>query len=106
MAAKKRAATPAVDDRIDKRRVTMTTYIALPPADDDPERKPRVAVRQAVDYVPPEILDAYVADARERWQQVEVSEEPDAGPAGYDGPTFIPAHLPVPDAGTFRGEGS
>lgn len=103
MAPRKKAA-PKHDDRIDKRRVTMRTYIALPPADDDPERKPRVMVREATDYVPPDILDAYVTDARTRWQEVTVSEEPDAGPAGYDGATFIPDGMPVPEAGTFRGE--
>jgi hypothetical protein len=43
--------------------------------------------------------DAYVADARTRWQTVEVGDEPDAGPAGYDGATHIPATLDHPLAG-------
>ena len=59
------------------------------------------AVREAVDYVRPDFLDAYVADARLHWQAVEVSEEPDAGPLGYDGPTYVPPHLPVSNAGQF-----
>jgi hypothetical protein len=75
---------------ITKRRVTMTSTVATPTG---------VAQHQAIDYVRPDHLDAYVADARTRWQLVEVSDEPDAGPGGYDGATFVPAHLPLPDAG-------
>jgi hypothetical protein len=56
-------------------------------------------LHEAVDYVRPDILDAYVADARTKWQSVVVSDEPDAGPLGYDGPTAIPAHLDHPLAG-------
>ncbi len=70
------------DDRIDKRRVTMTTFVAL--ADG------KVSKHEAVDYVRPDFLDAYVADARTRWQSVAVSDEPDAGPGGYDGDTAVP----------------
>ena len=44
---------------------------------------------QAVDYVLPEELDAYVADAATRWQSVIVSDVPDAGPGGYDGQTVL-----------------
>lgn len=54
---------------------------------------------EANDYVLPEHLEAYVADARTRWQSVSVSEEPDAGPGGWGGATAVPAHLNVPDAG-------
>lgn len=46
------------------------------------------------DYVPVDILDAYLADARERWQFVEVvSDEHDPGPAGDKGLTHYPHHL-------------
>lgn len=55
--------------------------------------------RQAVDYVRPDHLDAYVADARTKWQLVTVSDEPDAGPGGYEGATAVPDHLSLPDAG-------
>lgn len=53
------------------------------------------------DYVREDFLDAYVEDAKTRWETVEVSEEPDAGPAGYYGPTFVPEHLDTPLAGQF-----
>jgi hypothetical protein len=53
-----------------------------------------------VDYVLPEILNAYVEDAQTRWPTVTVSDEPDAGPGGYDGATHYPAHLDHPLAGT------
>jgi hypothetical protein len=62
----------------DKRKVRMTTFTPF---------------HEAVDYVPAAILDAYVADAKTRWAQVVVGDEPDAGPGGIDGETIIPAHL-------------
>lgn len=79
------------DPRITKRRVTMRS--ATLSADGE------VRTNEAVDYVRPDFLDAYVADARTRWQQVTVSDEPDAGPAGYDGTTHVPARLDHPLAG-------
>jgi hypothetical protein len=74
--------------QITKRRVTMTTLINV-----DTPKGVEAHKHEAVDYVPLEILDAYVADAKTRWQQVTVSEEPDAGPAGYEGDTVVPSHL-------------
>lgn len=79
------------DARVTKRRVTMTSISALPDGG--------VATHQAVDYVRPDFLDAYVEDARRNWQTVEVSDEPDAGPGGYHGETNVPAHLDHPLAG-------
>ena len=84
MAAKK-------DPRIDKRKVTMRNVTLT--ADG------QTATLEATDYVRPDHLDAYVADARTRWQYVEVSEEPDAGPGGYHGQTAVPHDLNLPDAG-------
>jgi hypothetical protein len=91
------------DRRITKRRVTMRSVSLLPNG--------VTATREAVDYVRPNFdgepedstghLDAFVADARSRWQYVEVSEEPDAGPAGYDGPTTIHPHLAGKQPGDF-----
>ncbi len=72
------------DNRITKRRVTMTNIVAIPGG---------YANHVAIDHVKPEFLDTYVEDARKRWQLVEVSEEPDAGPGGYEGQTFIPARI-------------
>ena len=51
------------------------------------------------DYVRPDHLDAYVADAEARGWFITVSAEPDAGPNGYHGPTHVPAYLDLPDAG-------
>lgn len=79
MAAKK-------DPRVTKRRVTMRSAFLNSATGE-------VETVKAVDFVRPDFLDAYVADARSRWQRVEVSDEPDAGPGGYDGETYVPAHL-------------
>lgn len=92
------------DPRVDKRRVTMRSSTL---AGVDGEGRDVYRTMEAVDYVRPDFLDAYVADARTRWQVVEVSDEPDAGPAGYDGETHVPAHLDHPLAGqTFPATGS
>ena len=79
------------DPRITKRRVTMRSVVALPDGG--------TATHEAVDYVRPDFLDAYIADARTRWQVVEASEIPDAGPGGYHGETVVPATLNHPLAG-------
>lgn len=77
---------------ITKRKVTMKS-ISL-----SPDGK-LTLVHEASDYVRPDHLEEYVADAKTRWQSVEVSDEPDAGPGGYYGQTAVPAHLSLPDAG-------
>ncbi len=74
---------------IEKRKVTMTSVEARM-ADDG---QVVVAEHQAVDYVPLDILDAYVTDARGKWQHVTVGDEHDPGPAGDSGDTTIPTHL-------------
>lgn len=88
----------ADDGRVDKRRVTMRSVIALPGVDE--EGRQLLATHEATDYVRPDHLDAYVAEARTRWQVVEISDEPDAGPGGYDGQTHVPEAIDTPDAGT------
>lgn len=85
--AKQKAAEPEVT----KRKVTMRS-ISLGPDG-------AVMTTVAEDYVRPDFLDAYVAAARAKWQEVTVSDEPDAGPAGYHGATHVPAHLNHPLAG-------
>jgi hypothetical protein len=68
----------------DKRRVTMRSIrLAANGA---------TITEECVDYVPSRILDAYVADARTRWQMVEVGDF-DHGPGGPDGDTDHTAHL-------------
>lgn len=86
------------DDQVTKRRVTMTSFVTTV----DEEGRPSVHEHKAVDYVLPEHLDAYVADAKTRWQSVQVSDEPDAGPGGYDGDTNLPAHLVGATAADFE----
>lgn len=46
------------------------------------------------DYVPVTILDAYLEDARTRWQFADVvADAHDPGPAGDDGFTHYPHHI-------------
>lgn len=92
------AAKSTVDPRVDKKRVTMVN----PQVVNDPKNPGKFIIveRVAVDYVRPDHLDAYVEDAKTRWESVTVSDEPDAGPGGYEGQTHVPDHLPVDDAGT------
>lgn len=78
-----------LNPEITKRKVTMRNFVTTV----DEDGVPQVHTHEAADYVPPDILDAYVADARTRWQAVTVSEQPDAGPGGYEGDTNVPIHL-------------
>lgn len=87
------------EPQVTKRKVTMTSSWLTGVVDDEGNRETKTA--QVIDYVRPDILDAYVADAKTRWQLVEVSDEPDAGPGGYGGATFVPPDLAHPLAGTY-----
>lgn len=82
------------DPRVTKRRVTMRS-ISLGPEGEQLETI-------AKDYVRPDFLEAYVRVAKDRWQHVTVSDEPDAGPAGFDGPTYVPATYTVRDTEGIR----
>ena len=84
----------ATDDRVTKRKVTMRSITLSADGSTTLEHV-------AEDFVRPDHLDAYVADARTKWQSVEVSDEPDAGPGGYEGATAVPSHLDLPDAGVI-----
>ena len=86
------------DPRVDKRRVTMVNPKMI--ADPDNPGKFIIVEEVATDFVRPQHLDAYVEDARTRWQSVTVSDEFDAGLGGYGGQTHVPAHLSLADAGT------
>ncbi len=98
MASKKDAEQ---DPRVTKRRVTMRSVTLAP--EPDKNGNPVVQTAEKIDYVRPDFLDAYLTAARAVWQQVSVSDEPDAGPGGYDAPTYIPATYPVTEAdGTVR----
>ncbi len=73
----------------EKRKVTMTSVDARIGADG----KTVIAEHKAVDYVPADVVDAYVADAQTRWQHVTVGDEHDSGPGGDDGDTAELNHL-------------
>lgn len=88
-------------DPIEKRRVTMTS-VAFAGNNDDGTAQ--YHEHQITDYVPVDVLDAYVTDARERWQHVSVGEEHDPGPGGDEGATHYPAHLDHPLAGQTFGD--
>lgn len=86
------------DPRVTKRRVTMRNAVGRIANDGTAYSE----LHEAVDYVNPELLEAYVADAQTRWDYVAVSDEPDAGPGGYHGQTAVPAGIDHPEAGTVR----
>lgn len=75
-------AAPPAADVTEKRRVSMKSVVALTDGG--------TAEIEANDYVPLDILDAYVADARTRWQVVEVKPGHDPGPGGDKGETKRP----------------
>jgi hypothetical protein len=60
-----------------------------------------VGTLEVTDYVPVDVVEAYAADARTRWQYVGVGEEHDPGPAGDDGETNELPHLAGRNAGEF-----
>jgi hypothetical protein len=70
---------------MEKRKVTMTSYFALPDGG--------VGMHKATDHVALEHLDAYEADARTRWQSVTHGDEHDPGPGGDDGDYTIHPHM-------------
>lgn len=78
------------EPQVTKRRVTLADPI---PTKGEDGQWVIPGGHGAVDYVRPDFLEAYVADAKTRWGSVVVSEEPDAGPGGYHGQTHVPAHL-------------
>jgi hypothetical protein len=82
------------DEQITKRKVTMTNWVVVTGEDGTPNPQKH----EAVDYVRDDFLDAYVADAKTRWQNVAVGDY-DAGPGGYHGPTYVPPALQHPLAG-------
>lgn len=70
---------------LDRRKVTMVSLAANPDGS--------VNRHEATDYVDIEHIDAYVADAKTRWQAVTVSDEIDHGPAGEDGDYTVHDHF-------------
>jgi hypothetical protein len=78
-------AAEKTDPRVTKRKVTLQSATLAPDGN--------VYTTVMTDYVRPDFLDAYVADAQTRWQVVTVSDEPDAGPGGYHGETVVPENL-------------
>jgi hypothetical protein len=77
----KRTAPP--EGKVEKRKVVMRSAIL--------QADGTTANIEATDYVPVDILDDYEADARERWQVVEVTRDKhDPGPGGDQGETKRP----------------
>lgn len=94
------------DPRVTKRRVTMRNT-AVVGYDHEHGDTPILQDYLMRDFVTPDFLAEYIADAKTRWALVTSYEEaiaspPDAGPGGYDGPTTVGATLEHPHAGTFR----
>lgn len=83
---------------VEKRRVTMTNQVL---AGRDDKGDLIYHTFEATDYVPLDILDVYVEEAKTRWSLVEVDHDAghDPGPAGDNGDTHYPAHLDHPLAG-------
>jgi hypothetical protein len=75
---------------LDRRRVTMTNAVATANG---------VEIHQAEDFVDITHIDAYVADAKTRWQAVTVGDEPDDGPAGAAGSYDVAAATTPPQEG-------
>jgi len=85
-------------EQITKRRVTMTSVRAI---GRDDKGRPILAERSMTDYVPDDergLLEPYLAAQRAsgQWDTVEVSEDYDAGPAGYHGQTAVPVGFTRP----------
>lgn len=70
---------------LDRRKVTMRSTGLAPDGTQ--------LLHEAIDYVDLEHLDAYVADAKTRWQAVVVGDETDHGPAGAKGEYKIHPHM-------------
>lgn len=75
---------------VEKRHVTMVNVTATGL---DAEGNVVLQRHEAHDYVPLDLLDAYVADAKTRWQAVSVEDGHNPGPGGDDGVTHYPEHL-------------
>lgn len=75
---------------VEKRHVTMVNVMATGV---DEDGNPVLQRHEAHDYVPLDLLDSYVADAKTRWQAVSVEEGHNPGPDGDDGETHYPEHL-------------
>lgn len=88
-ATSKTAVKEAPDGAVEKRRVVMKSVFLVQGTTD------QYAEHSAVDYVPTEMLDAYVADAKTRWQSVTVPQPDhhDPGPGGDEAETVWPEHL-------------
>lgn len=89
------------DPRVTKRRVTMRNTIVVG-YDHEHGDAPILQDHLARDFVTPDFLDEYIAEAKTRWALVTVGDTPDAGPGGYDGPTAVPGALEHAHAGAYR----
>jgi hypothetical protein len=70
---------------LDRRKVTMKSIGLAPDG--------TTLLHEAIDYVDLEHLDAYVEDAKTRWQSVTVGDKTDHGPGGKDGKYTVHGHM-------------
>lgn len=70
---------------LERRKVTMRSVTLAPDG--------TILNLEATDYIDISHVDDYAADARTRWQYVEIGSEPDDGPGGPDGEYIPPAIL-------------
>lgn len=81
-----------IDPRITKKRIELTSVSYSGKDDDGNDLYHKYEVVDYIDSARPGLLEAAVAAAQAAgWQNIKVSDEFDAGPGGYDGPTHIPA---------------
>jgi hypothetical protein len=71
---------------MERRKVTMISFFADPVTG--------MAIKhEAIDFVGVDDVDAYVADARTRWQSVIVGTSNEHGPGGDKGHYALPQHI-------------
>lgn len=90
--------TTAAEPQITKRHVLCRSAVIVAVNSDN---DPVVQIHQSSDYIREDLLDAYLAKNRPLWQVVQVSDDYDAGPLGYHGPTYVDPALEHPLAGQF-----
>lgn len=89
------------EQQVTKRRVVLVNSAFVGTGPDGRDLYQRT---EMTDYVLDDVrdgvnvLEAYLAAARQAWQSVTVSDEYDAGPGGFHGQTHIPDVIVVPAA--------
>ena len=83
--------TAEVDPRVTKKRLELTSVAYAGKDENGVDTFHKYEVVDYIDTARPGLLEAAIAAAQAAgWQHITVSEEFDAGPGGYDGPTHVP----------------